>query len=66
MRVSEGDVSYEIITYSFKNNVIGHYAHVIIANPLHENLPRLVVVIHPTCNRLYYHLEISLAMEGNN
>ena len=51
MRVGEGVVGYEIITYSFKNNVIGHYAHVIITKPLHENLPRLVVVVHPTCNR---------------
>jgi len=35
----------------FKKNVIGHYAWVIIANPLHENLPHLVVVVHPICNR---------------
>ena len=49
--VGEGDAGYEIITNSFKNNVIGHYARVIIANPLHEKLPRLVVVVHPTCNK---------------
>ena len=40
----------EIITNSFKNSVIGHYACVIISNPLHENIPHLVVVVHPTCN----------------
>ncbi|GLJ15321.1 hypothetical protein SUGI_0251220 [Cryptomeria japonica] len=49
--VGEGVAGFDIILDSFKNNVIGHYAHVIIANPLHENLPRLVVVSHPTCNR---------------
>lgn len=49
--VSEGVVGYDIITYSCKNNVIVHYARVIIANPLHEKLPCLVVVAHPTCNR---------------
>jgi hypothetical protein len=31
--------------------VIGHYACVIIANPLHNDIPRLVVVVHPMCNR---------------
>ena len=51
VRVGDKDVGYEIIRDSFKNNVIIHYSHVIIANPLHENLPRLVVVVHPTCNR---------------
>ena len=49
--VGGGAVGYDIITDSFKNCVIGHYARVIIANPLHEKLPHLVVVVHPTCNR---------------
>ena len=49
--VGEGTAGYEIITDAFKNCVIGHYARVIIANPLHEKLPHLVVVVHPTCNR---------------
>ena len=52
MTVGEGVAGYDIITETFKNNVIGHYTHVIIVNPLHENLPRLVVVVHPTCNKL--------------
>ena len=51
MTVDEGAADYEIITDAFKNCVIGHYAHVIIANPLHEKLPYLVVVNHPTCNK---------------
>ena len=49
--MGEGVVFYEVITDTFKNNVIDHYAHVIIANPFHEKIPRLVVVVHPTCNR---------------
>lgn len=49
--VGDGVAGYDIIVNYFKNNVIGHYAHVIIANPLHEKPPRLVVVSHPTCNR---------------
>lgn len=49
--VREGVAGYDTITDSFKNNVIGHYAHVIIANPLNENISRLVVASYPTCNR---------------
>ena len=33
--------------------MIGHYAHVIIANHLHENIPHLVVVVHPTYNKFH-------------
>ena len=51
VRFGEVDVGYEIIKDSFKNNVIGHYACVIIVNPLHEMFLCLVVVVHPTCNR---------------
>ena len=51
MIVGEGTTGYEIITYAFKNCVIGHYARFIIENPLHEKIPDLVVVVHPTCNR---------------
>jgi hypothetical protein len=36
---------------TLKNCVIGHYARVVIANPLYDKLPRLVMVVHPTCNR---------------
>ena len=40
--VGEGIVGYELITDAFKNCVIGHYARVIIENPLHEKLPHFV------------------------
>ena len=49
--VGEGSADYDIITDTFKNSVIGHYACVIIANPLHENIPHLVMVVHPTCTK---------------
>ena len=49
--VGEGAVGYETIIDAFKNCVIGHYARVIIANDLHENIPHLVVVVHPMCNK---------------
>lgn len=51
MIVGERVAGFDIITNSFKNNVVGHNARVIIANPLHEKIPCLVVVSHPTCNR---------------
>ena len=51
MTVGEGVAGYEIIIDSLNNCVIGHYARVIIANPLHEKLTHLVVVVHPTCNK---------------
>ena len=50
MTVGEGDAVYDIITNTFNNSVIGHYACVIIANPLHEKLPYFIVVVHPMCN----------------
>ena len=49
--VGEGVARYEIIKDAFKNCVISHYARVIIANPLHEKLPHLVVDVHPTYNK---------------
>lgn len=49
--VGKGVARFDIITDSFKNNIIGHYARVIIVDPLHENIPPLVVVSHPTYNR---------------
>jgi len=51
LTVGDRVVGCEIIIDSFKNNVMGHYSHVIILKPLHERLPHLVMVIHPTRNR---------------
>ena len=39
------------ITSVFNNYKIGTYARAIILNPLHPNLPRLPVLIMPTCNK---------------
>ena len=50
--VSDGEEGYMYaITSAFKNYKIGTYARAIILNPLHLNLPRLPVLIMPTCNK---------------
>ena len=42
---------YENIVQTFKMNIRAQYACVLIANPLHPRLPRLVILIQLTCNR---------------
>lgn len=51
VEVGSGVTGYESIVNSFKSNVRAHYARVLIVNPLHARLPRLVAVIQLTCNR---------------
>ena len=51
VEVGSGVTGYESIVNSFKANVRAHYARVLIVNPLHARLPRLVAVIQLTCNR---------------
>ena len=46
MSVGDGEEGYNAITSAF-----GTYARVIILNPLHPNLPRLLVLIMPICNK---------------
>ncbi|KAL3685466.1 hypothetical protein R1sor_003488 [Riccia sorocarpa] len=48
--VGSGEEGYSRIVDSFETNVIGSYARVIIVNPLHEKLPRLIVSTSVTCN----------------
>ena len=43
-----GVTGYKRIVNSFKSNVCAHYARVLIVNPLHARLPRLVAVIQLT------------------
>ncbi|MCO5593945.1 hypothetical protein L7F22_047964 [Adiantum nelumboides] len=50
IKVVVGKAGYEMIIKSFENHVIGGYARVFVANPLHEALSRLVLVAHSTCN----------------
>ena len=49
--VGDGACGYKNIVNAFQTNVIGHYGRVLVANPLHEKLPRLVLVVHSTCNK---------------
>ncbi|KAL3678263.1 hypothetical protein R1sor_021219 [Riccia sorocarpa] len=50
LQVGSGEQGYNRIVESFQRNVIGAYARVIIVNPLHEKLPRLVICATVTCN----------------
>jgi hypothetical protein len=48
--VGFGKVGYNTIVDSFRTNKIGGFARIIVVNPLHEKLPRLVLVVCYTCN----------------
>jgi hypothetical protein len=48
--MGNGKVGYERIMDAFKNNRMGGFARVIMVNPLHEKLPRLVLAVCCTCN----------------
>ncbi|KAL3689919.1 hypothetical protein R1sor_016228 [Riccia sorocarpa] len=50
VKVGSGEEGYSCIVDSFESNVIGSYARVVIVNPLHEKLPRLVISTSVTCN----------------
>ena len=43
--------AYQRIKGAFDNNVIGYMIRVIMINPLHTDLPPLVVLSMPTCNK---------------
>ena len=43
--------AYQRIKDAFDNNVIGYMIRVIMTNPLHIDLPPLVVLSIPTCNK---------------
>ena len=51
VKVGDGEEGYNNIFSAFRNNVIGNYARAIILNPFLPNLPRLPILIMPTCNR---------------
>jgi hypothetical protein len=48
--VGTRQMGYENIVDAFQNYIIGSFARVIMVNPLHEKLPRLVLVVSYTCN----------------
>jgi hypothetical protein len=45
-----GEDGYNKIVESFRDDQVGSFARVIIVNPLHDKLPRLVLVVCCTCN----------------
>jgi hypothetical protein len=52
--VGNGEEGYEKILDVFKNNKMGSFARVIVVNPLHDKLPRLVLVVCCTCNKAVF------------
>ena len=49
--VGNGEDGYSCIVDSFRLNDKGSFARVIMVNPLHDKLPRLVLAVSCTCNR---------------
>ena len=50
VKVGEGEEGYNTIFSAFRKNVIGNYTRAIILSPIAPNLPRLPILIMPTCN----------------
>ena len=48
--VGTSDKGYTKIVDVFRTNRIGAFARIMMVNPLHESLPRLVLVVTCTCN----------------
>ena len=49
-KVGTGEEGYAKIVDCFRSDRIGGFARVIMVNPLHEKLPRLVLQVNCTCN----------------
>ena len=49
--VGNGEEGYTNITSAFQDNKIGSLARAVIINPLHPDLPKRPILIHPTCNK---------------
>ena len=49
--VGEGEKGYTAITQVFGNNKVATMARVVTVNPLHPCLPKLPLLIMPTCNK---------------
>ena len=49
--IGDDETSYDRLKNAFENYKIGSYARVMILNPMHTELPRLVACLLPTCNR---------------
>ena len=49
--VGDGEEGFTTIVNAFKEYKIGTFGRAILLNPLHPNLPRIAVLVMPTCNR---------------
>lgn len=54
IKVGEGKEGYNVIVDAFDTRIIGGYARVFVANPLHEALPCLVMAAHCNCDALMH------------
>ena len=51
LEIGNTDASYDFMIKCFHDYSIGTLARTMILNPMHANLPRVVMGIFPTCNR---------------
>ena len=49
--VGDGEQDYANFVSGFKENQIGSLARAVITNPIHKCLPKIPIVVHPTCNK---------------
>ena len=49
--VGDGEEGFTTIVNAFKEYKIGTFGRAILLSPLHPNLPRIAVLVMPTCNR---------------
>lgn len=53
--VGDGEEGFTAIVNAFKEYKIGTFGRAILLNPLQPNLPRIAVLVMPTCNRFDHH-----------
>ena len=51
--------AYSRLTSAFQNLKIGAYARVVLLNPLHLHLPRMAILLLPTCNK-FTHSDVAM------
>ena len=51
VKVEDGEEGFRNIVNAFKEYKIGSFGRAILLNPLHPNLPRIAVLVMPTCNK---------------
>ena len=57
VKVGDDDNAFERIQNAFENNQVATHARVIMVNPLHAQLPHIVVLLQANCNR-FTHNEV--------